>query len=108
MKKRGGYIDLTLLQKKGILKKEEEKKDFVPVSPTAEVLTPQQSAPENPFSFLDNLASGEQTNTEQNIPKQSEDFSNLTVKLENLEYQLERFLERLDKIEEKLRESNDD
>ena len=107
MKKRDGYVDLTLLQKKGILKKEEEKKDFVSIPQTTEVQTFTQqtnTTSENPFSFLDNLANSSQTNIEQNISKPAEDFSSLTVKLENLEYQLERFLERLDKIEEKLRE----
>ncbi len=118
--KGGDVLDLTLLQKRGILKKQENKGlscnvpdvidlTKIPLENTIQPPSVQQSS--SPFDFLSNLAHSSpsiQENTNQfEIPKthSNQDLDDFKVKMDNLEYKLDRFLERLDKIEEKLSKS---
>jgi hypothetical protein len=111
--------DYTLLQKKGFLKKGEEKKSGVSVTkdgyfnlgsmqmPTPEPeQAPQAQAPSqenvNPLSFLDTFASPNPPTPEP--PRGPTDIADVNVKLENLEYKLERLTEKLAEIELKLQE----
>ena|SRR3989344_9606173 len=119
--------DYTLLQKRGLLKKEEAKRSGVKVTKdgyfelggNAENLKEEiQSAganlagnfpadEKNPLSFLDTFAASVSSNSDgQNFNSGSaaddKSVQHLNVKLEDLEYKLERFLERLEKIEERI------
>lgn len=120
------YIDYTLLKKKGLLKVEEQK-DVIDLSasnlPTSTPsFQPSQSATStptsensNPFGFLDSnptstptptsffndTPSYSQTSESQNS-SQPHEFNALKLKVEDLEYKLERLLEKITKVESKL------
>jgi hypothetical protein len=102
-KKRGSdVIDLTDMQKRGILKSSEKKEeDFVDFSPS-----PVQTAPKeevNPFGFLDSLAGSAVSGTgEPPIKNEDKQIQHLKVKIEDLEYKLDNFLDRLAEIEKKI------
>lgn len=102
-KKSPDVIDLTKLKKQGILersqeiaKKEDSSSDFIDLSKT-------ESSAGDPFSMLDSLAN---TASSSSVSGSSElggkELSQVKVKLEDLEYKLDRFVERLEKIESKL------
>jgi len=99
-KKSVDVIDLTRLQKQGILKTNDAEDNYPEYN--TETITPES----NPLGFLDNLANSNPTqtfSTETEEPKQEPpELNNLGIKLEDLEYKLERFLERLEKIENKI------
>ncbi len=120
-KKKGEVIDLTLLQKKGILKKSQNReiKEIIDILDLTQNQTPsnitnlsppfssQTSSQSSPFDLLDSLA---QTNSNQssNIQSQMQNadgLQDLKIKLENLEYQIERLMGRFNKIEDKLSSS---
>ena len=103
-KKNEEVLDLTLLQKKGILKvKEIEKEEIDLTKPQASSVMTTETVGST-FDFLDNAQINSNQNYLQTPPPQasSPDLQDLKVKLENLEYKFERFLERLEKFEEKL------
>ena len=110
-KKKGiDVLDLTLLQKRGILKVPEEK-DLDLTRPFAQSSSSlaQNSTESSAFGFLDNLASN--SSASNSAPSFNNSDSNLEVqglknKLEDFEYKLERLLERLDSIETKLRNTS--
>ena len=117
------YVDYTLLTKKGILKLKEEKLKsslrneggFVDLTPFRnEVATEPSSTSSTPnmgnFGFLSDMASigssSPSSNSCENSPKINEnDLSELRIKLDNMEYKFDRFLERIDKLEESLKNS---
>ena len=117
-KKKGDILDLTLLQKRGILKNTEINKineitdvlDLTknPVQKNSDIMSNNQQSSQFPFNFLDNL-----TNTSSNsfsgdsfnitkAPNNNLDLQDFKVKIDDFEYKLNRFLERLEKIEEKI------
>ena len=116
------YVDYTLLQKKGILKLKEEKlksslrneDGFVDLTPLRNEVTSEQSSPTNStpnmgnFGFLSDMASigssnpSSNSSSENNLKIDEGDLSALKIKIDNMEYQLDRFIERIDKLEEKL------
>lgn len=97
-------LDLTLLQKRGILKVPEIKEDFIDLTKSQNTSNETaSSSAASPFSFLDSLAQSNSTSSTSNITSNnSAEVSNLRVQIDNLEFKIERLLERLDKIESKL------
>lgn len=112
-------LDLTLLQKKGILKIKPETTeqspssqgnfiDFTgfpspePGSPAPPSLPP-SSSDSSPFGLLDSLSnnSSQSTNvySQPNNSQSNSDLNTLKIKIEDLEYKLERLIEKLNKIE---------
>ena len=125
------YVDYTLLQKMGLLKLKEEKfksglkveDGFVDLTGFKNNMVNEQSNSTNTtstsstntsnFGFLGDMASiGNNNNTtnanNDNLANESGSVNNrgelatLRVKLDDFEYKLERFIERINKIEEKL------
>ena len=101
-RKEGDVLDLTNLQRRGILKKSQQiqttnSKSEVKSNDYLDISTPQQSS--NPLSFLDSLANATPA------PQQSPDFSDIKVKIENFEYKLDRLMERLEAIEAKMQKN---
>lgn len=128
-KKGPEIVDYTLLEKKGLLKKRKEKKlpfkinsgGFVEFGAGSEsniadefVKERNNSESQSPFSFLDNLAGAasasapalenekDLSNTPGVNDYLSSDVNTLKVKIDDLEYKLERFIEKLSAIEEKI------
>ena len=104
-KKETDFLDLTLLQKRGLLKIKEEpgqniENEYADLTPPTASVEP--SAPS--FDFLDSLAGTSNPPSLQapHSENSSADIQHLNVKLEDLEYKLERFLERIEKLELKL------
>ena len=111
-------LDLTELQKRGILKKLEEKnksnieqKDNyvnLNVAQQTPTQTNQQAEQPSPLLFLDSLASSNfqpttQTETRPQLSVETEaEIKNLQVKIENIEYKLDRFMDKLTAIEAKI------
>jgi len=108
-------IDLTKLQKRGILQRSEKiARSQSSTSEEAIDLTPQTKKESlnstlqsenslNPFELLQNLANTPQTPKESFFQQQPPlDLSHIKIKIEDLEYKIDKFLERLQKIEEKL------
>jgi len=111
-------IDYTLLQKRGILKKSEAKKlpfgfdkkgmiDFTSPSVDNSSQTASSSGNEGGFfGFLDNPPAANSGSQSQgyysNDSASGNEVSALKIKLEDLEFKLERFLERIALVESKL------
>ena len=106
-KKNDEVLDLTLLQKKGILKKamqqDEEPNYGKTIDLTQSPSTPGQSpaSSNSPFDFLDTLAQSNQSNSQTQL-NNSEDLQHLKIKFEDIEYKMERLIEKLARIESKL------
>jgi len=92
-------VDLTDMQKRGIIKKTSQntdvKNEFVSLSPQA-ASQPAQSSP-SPFDFLDNLASSAPQQSASNT-----DIQSLQNKIEDLEYKLERLVDKIVALESRL------
>ena len=116
------YVDYTLLKKKGILKLKEEKLKsslmseggFVDLTPFRNEAVSEPSSTSstpnmNNFGFLSDMASigssspSNDSSSENNLKIDESDFSALKIKLDNMEYQFDRFKERIDKLEENLK-----
>lgn len=110
-------IDFTALQKRGILEKvaakEKKAEGNSPPSLPFPISSPSPPSPspsllsnqgESIFGALDSLASisSNQANTQANNSSEQE-TSSLKIKIEDLEYRLERLLERLSFIESKIK-----
>src|SRR3989344_998497 len=99
-------LDLTLLQKKGILKIKEEKDEVELTKSQANSNIASHSS--SPFEFLDNLAQTSQADNknyfQSSTTANSADLQDLRVKFEDIEYKMQRLIERFEKIEEKIRE----
>lgn len=114
-KKKVEVIDLTKLQKKGILQRSMEiasnnetenlRKDEVVDLRDLNNLKNANSDNSNMFGFLNNLAGvGASENISQKVLRGGQkDIEHLRVKIEDIEYKLDRFLERLERIEENLK-----
>lgn len=111
-KKRGQIIDLTKLQEKGILQRSkaiakenslEAKNDVVDLS---SMISKNQSETSNSnssgFDFLSLANAGSGSNSTGNIADSNLDMQGLRNKIEDIEYKMEKFIERISKIEEKL------
>ena len=113
------YVDYTLLKKKGILKLKEEKLKsslkteggFVDLTPLRNEATSASSTNlTNNFGFLSDMASIGSSNSNssnENVNVNESDLSALKIKIDDMEYKLERFIERIDKLEEKLTKAED-
>ncbi len=90
-------IDFTALQKRGILDKaiKKERADFHPAAAPSQT-NPQVSQGFDMFSSLDSLA-GSQSSSSNNLS--DSDLSSLKLKVEDLEFKLERLLEKLTALE---------
>lgn len=121
--KGGDVLDFTLLQKRGLLKiKEDTTPDVIDLTqqntgivdnPVIPITNEQSISPgTSPFDMLNSLASvssSSLTNTESPSSfgtgsdlKSNSDFSSLNVRVENLEYKIERLLEKISLVESKL------
>jgi len=97
-------IDLVDMQRRGILKKsaEQNEDEFVDFSKQSSSQTTQSSQPSS-FDFLNSLASvSSPAVSEQTTKLDDAQITNLKIKLEDLEYKLERFTERIAALEQKL------
>lgn len=108
IKRKEEFIDIPELQRRGILMKHNS-----PSFPQAEYaelpVVPQRAQSEtNPLSFFDNLVAANSPQEPQGLPSPSTheptDIVDLKVKLEDFEYKLERFAEKLAIIESTLEE----
>ena len=98
-KKESNFIDFTLLEKKGIIKKYLEDEANKKIDAAA------QKTPglESPFSFLDSIASASKSEPPA-INEGNQDINAIKIKIDDMEYKLERFLEKLTLIESKLKD----
>jgi hypothetical protein len=116
-KKEEEVVDLTRLKKRGIQLDQEKSKspsfatfqnDFADLTkPDIKPTPPSPDPPSNPFSFLDDIAKAD-TPPENSIfqtTTPSTEQSDLKVKLEDLEYKLDRLVDKLALIETKLQDS---
>jgi len=123
-KGKNDVIDFTALQKRGLIKKEEPKKSDLQMTKDGYINLSQRKEQEitsneialqnnNPFDILNSLASaanstGEDENfitNQQPSPVQSIEFKHLSVKLDDLEYKIERLMEKIAEIEAKIKNS---
>jgi len=111
------YTDYTLLKEKGLLKVEEEKEESVKIKEGFVDLTSEtinaiedknkdKSATNASVPNLDFLGDGSFGSNENGSygvstesKKESEDIANIKIKLEELEYKIDRLIDRLNKIE---------
>lgn len=129
-KKRGSneIIDLTLLQKRGILEKSrniqsqntsqnQQTNNFILYPPAQESLPSSSPSSSSPFDLLDSLSQNSQqesffaSSTQNPLSSQnnqtyssanqdiSKEIAHLKTKLDDLEYKFERLIERLSRIE---------
>lgn len=108
-KKSSNVIDLTDLQRKGILQRSKAianknkdvvpTKDFVDLSQQKTLQSQQNLSQNSPFDMLSSLASA--SASENTAFSQPLDVNQLKNKIEDLEYKLDRLIERLSKLEEK-------
>ena len=116
IKKRGvETIDYTLLQKRGFIKKPEEKKNafkvdssgMIDLTGNAAISTDNNQANaninSNPFGFLDSLAQGSSNvSASPSLNNDNPEISALKIKIDDLEYKLSQLIEKLSKVESKL------
>ena len=120
-KGKNDVIDFTALQKRGLIKKEEPKKSELQITKDGyinlsqnkeqEIISNEISPQNNPFDMLNSLAaagnSAESENpfqTSQSAQQNSSiDFQHLSVKLDDLEYKLERLIDKIAEIEAKIK-----
>ena len=104
-KKGQEVLDLTELRDRGILQRSREIADREKIHSVNENkvidLGDAPSVKNNDFGFLDNLASAGINNER----TRGEGIEHLKIKIEDIEYKLERLIERLEKIEEKFKDS---
>jgi hypothetical protein len=122
---KGTDIDYTLLQKKGFIKKKEEPKSPYKVNSQGmidltqgpalsekPILNNNQNDTQSPFGFLDNLAQiasnnnssiyPENNNTSNQNNENNGSIIAMKNKVDDLEFKLERLMEKLSLIESKL------
>ena len=104
---KGDVLDLTLLQKRGLLKikKEYNGQTAVVNKEGYEDLTQPVKAngeiSSSPLSFLDGLAGVSNSIVNSDRTSDNVELKDLRVKMEDIEYKLEKLIERLVKMEEK-------
>ena len=123
------YMDYTLLKKKGILKlkKEETLKntkmeggfiDFTAMRNEPQTSSTNSTTATNNFGFLADMASASSSNPSllanfdsamssnptSNLSENMDgrEFNALKIKVDDIDYKIDRFIERLDRLEEKL------
>lgn len=99
-KKKEEIVDLTDLQRRGILKKPEEQDDTATLDSVAPVSSPTEDA--NPLAFLDALASSNSETQSSSSLLNTPNTSGVNIKLDDLEYKLDRMMDRLAIMETKL------
>lgn len=103
------YIDYSLLKKKGILKISEKKTlpvkteggfmDFTSFgSPNNQAASTTKEPSVNNFDFLNDMACGASQTPSQN-PGDNKEVSALKIKIDDIDYKLNKLLERLEKLE---------
>lgn len=111
--KRGDeFIDYTLLYKRGLLKqKEQALKDKVGSDGVLDFTTVGSSGVNqgvaNPFDMLSNLASSSSPSSSfpsSTSSSSDSDVNSLKLKIEDIEYKLERLLERIARVDSRLDE----
>ncbi len=105
-RRKQGVIDLTKLEKRGILQKSREiaiRNDRE--NTNANKIVDLSDNSDNDLGFLNSLASAGAGAGEDRM-KSLDSLRHLKIKIEDIEYKLNRFIERLDKIEEKLDSNN--
>jgi hypothetical protein len=114
-KESGDILDFTILQKRGLLKKDETSKtnsqineragsiDLTPTFPSApqSITSVNNSQPQDLFGFLDSKSEGSSISFTPE-PTQSKEVEHLKVKIDDLEYKIERLLEKLALLESKI------
>jgi len=112
-KKGPEVIDLTELQKKGILERSKaiEQQNRITLGNEDKIVdlsNNSNSSDSGAFGFLSSLANagGVGGSNDSNLISASHDLRGLKNKIEDIEYKLEKFIERLNKIEEKLGDVN--
>ncbi|HLC53333.1 MAG TPA: hypothetical protein VJK03_02210 [Candidatus Nanoarchaeia archaeon] len=106
MRKRNSSVDildLTLLQKKGLLNIPERKPELIDlVGPSASTM-PSTAPSDNPFGMLDSFAQNASApplaSAGSDVPS---DMNALKIKLDDFEFKFQRLIERLEKIESSL------
>lgn len=114
-KKKDGVetIDFTALQKRGIL----EKKPVVVKNPLSSFVSSVQSQSSSEqtnssfssgdmFGALDSLAGTSSNNNISSFANNEQDVNSLKVKIDDLEFKLERLLEKIDFLEKKMGNSS--
>lgn len=110
-------IDFTLLQKKGLLRDSDvdnsssnEVLDLTKINTNSGISNSTAGDVGNPFDMLSSLASvssstGPTYPSSNSYPNSdNSDMQNLRVKLDDLEYKFERLMEKIGKLEDELRE----
>ena len=114
----GDVLDLTMLAKRGILKKKSltertpvDVVDLTSMVPTVATHTPSSVSSEpSPLSLFDaitsqtNVFASPQPTTELTREKKDLELQTLQVKLDDLEYKLGRFMDRMESVERRLLE----
>ncbi|MBM3232914.1 hypothetical protein FJZ18_01975 [Candidatus Pacearchaeota archaeon] len=116
-KESGDIIDFTMLQKRGLLKKEEVPSsnvhidnrtgfiDLTPPIPSSQSpVTTNDNQPQDLFGFLESK-SGDTSSSSLPEPPQSKEFEHLKVKIDDLEYKIDRLLEKIAFLESKVSSS---
>lgn len=101
LRKKRDYVDLSELKRRGILKVPEIRKNAT-ITKEGFVDFTQNQEKTNTLSFLDNFATSTTASNTDNlssIVNKNDDFNALKIKIDDLEYKLERLIERLEKIE---------
>ncbi len=105
-RKKQSVVDLTKLQKRGILQKSREiaVRDKRENANSNKIIDLSNNSDNEGLGFLNNLAgAGADAGSEADRSKKHFDsLQHLKVKIDDIEYKLDKFIERLDKIEEKL------
>ena len=118
------YVDYTLLKKRGLLKTNEEPAQpglkteggYIDLTP-ARTESAEKTATNN-FGFLNGMASADSSQINMNplanfdsiMPAPAaelgnidgKEFSALKIKVDDIDYKIDRFIERIDKLEERL------
>lgn len=114
-KKSGQVIDLTKLQKKGILQRSREiasinnkenlnSGEVIDLRSLATNESVKNNGSDNSLEYLGSLAGFGTQNLSNGSSNtlETKEFEHLKIKVEDLEYKLDRLIERLDKIESKI------
>lgn len=114
-KESGDIVDFTILQKRGIIKKVEPKENqikidnktgFIDLTPPAPSILPSpvsiDSSPSDIFGFLDSKTQEPSSVSNLTDPPQNKEVEHLKVKIDDLEYKIERLLEKISLLENKM------
>lgn len=102
------FLDLTLLQKRGLLKMPKQREDAIDLTksfqqPSSQTTENPVQNNFNPLSMLDSMPSASQPSPfypQADVPE----VSSIKIKLEDLEFKLENLIQKISLIESKLSE----